>query len=111
MVLLIADDGYVKTKWREERIWIEAIEKEGKAILEWNEKWGFLADYDMKGEIKEQKELPEKISVYSDSVPSSSGQTYGHRLETDVAKQMADMQKALSSTYRRQKNNALICYD
>ncbi len=42
-----ADDGYVKTKWREERIWIEAIDKEGKAILEWNEKWGFLADYDM----------------------------------------------------------------
>lgn len=42
-----ADDGYVKTKWRQERIWIEAVEKEGKAILEWNEKWGFLADYDL----------------------------------------------------------------
>ena len=47
-ILYLADDGYVKTKWREERIWIESIEKEGKCILEWDDKWGFLADYDLK---------------------------------------------------------------
>jgi hypothetical protein len=45
---LTADDGYVKTKWRQERIWIEAVEREGKSLLEWNEKWSFLADYDQK---------------------------------------------------------------
>ena len=36
------------TKWRKERIWIEAIEREQKSIQEWNEKWGFLAEYDQK---------------------------------------------------------------
>ena len=44
----IADDGYVSTKWRQERIWIEAVEKESKAIQEWAEKWSFLTDYDQK---------------------------------------------------------------
>lgn len=36
------------TKWRQERIWIEAIEKEGKALQEWEDKWSYLADYDQK---------------------------------------------------------------
>jgi hypothetical protein len=36
------------TKWRQERIWIEAIDREAKSIQEWNEKWSFLAEYDQK---------------------------------------------------------------
>ena len=36
------------TKWRQECIWIEAVEKEKKAIQNWNDKWAFLADYDSK---------------------------------------------------------------
>lgn len=36
------------TKWRQERIWIEAIDREAKSIQDWNEKWAFIADYDQK---------------------------------------------------------------
>ena len=50
-----ADDGYSKTKWRQERIWIEAVEKEGKSIQEWAEKWAFLTDYDQKVIHREAK--------------------------------------------------------
>lgn len=42
------ETGYSMTKWRNERIWIEAIERERKSLQEWNEKWGFLAEYDQK---------------------------------------------------------------
>lgn len=70
----------------------------------------FVCFFFVKGEIKVKEPLPEKISVYSENVPASSGQTYGHRLNTETAKQMEIMQAALSSTYRRQKNSALIHY-
>jgi hypothetical protein len=40
------DDPKAISKWTKERIWTEAIEREGKSIKEWEEKYSFLAEYD-----------------------------------------------------------------
>ena len=56
---LKADIGYGKTKWRQERIWVESVDRENKAVKEWQEKWSFMADYDPK-----VIELHEIMSVY-----------------------------------------------
>ncbi|CAF0709036.1 unnamed protein product [Brachionus calyciflorus] len=105
-----ADDGYVMTKWRQERIWTEAIEKEGKSLQEWEEKWSYLAEYDPKGNIKEREKLPEKVNMFSEKLPSSCGHEYGHRLESGEAKLITTMESNLSTNYKKRRNNALICY-
>ena len=43
--------------------------------------------------LKLKEEIPEKVSLFSDKAPSSSGQIYGHRLLTEEAKQMAQMEQ------------------
>lgn len=48
LCLFTADIGYGKTKWRQERIWVESVDRENKAVKEWQEKWSFMADYDPK---------------------------------------------------------------
>ncbi|RNA11257.1 hypothetical protein BpHYR1_005917 [Brachionus plicatilis] len=105
-----ADDGYVMTKWRQERIWIEAIEKEGKSLQEWEEKWSYLADYDQKGNIKEREKLPERVNMFSEKSPSSGGHEYGHRLDSEEAKLITTMESNLSTSFKKKRNNALICY-
>ncbi len=65
----------------------------------------------LKGNVKVKEPMPEKISLFSDTMPVTCGKAYGHRLNTEAAKQMEEMQKMLSNPYRRRKNNALICYD
>lgn len=110
-ISFLADDGYVMTKWRQERIWIEGVEKESKSIKEWEDKWSFLAEYDQKGNVKEKEKLPERATVFSDKLPSTCGQVYGHRLETEEGKLITTMDSALSMGHKRRRNNALICYD
>jgi hypothetical protein len=41
-------DGYPMSKWRKERIWIEAVEGEAKSVKKWDENWSFTLDYDSK---------------------------------------------------------------
>ena len=55
--------------------------------------------------------MPEKVSLFSDKMPSSCGQIYGHRLQTEEAKQMAIMEQNLSANYRKRRSKDLICYD
>ena len=55
--------------------------------------------------------IPEKVSVFSDKLSSSCGHSIGHRLNTEEAKQIADIENAISRTYKRRRNNDLICYD
>lgn len=33
---------------RQEKIWVEACDRENKCAIDWQEKWSFLADYDPK---------------------------------------------------------------
>ncbi len=40
------DDPKAVSKWTQERIWIEAIDRETKSIKEWEDKYSFLAEYD-----------------------------------------------------------------
>ena len=41
-------EGYPMSKWRQEQIWIEAVDNETKALKNWNEHWSFTVDYDQR---------------------------------------------------------------
>jgi len=105
-----ADDGYARTQVRQERIWVEAVDRENKSMQEWQTKWSFLAEYDPKGNPKVKEPLPTKLAFFSDKLPSCSGHTYGYLLNTPAAKQMESMQRALAVTTKRRKNVDLINY-
>ena len=109
------------------------MDRENKAVKEWQEKWSFIADYDpkvssspthllapsafshavgfLKGNLKEKKKMPERVNMYSDKLPSSCGHQYGHRIYTQEAQQITAMESSLAQNYRKRRNNDLICYD
>ena len=62
------------------------------------------------GNIKQKPVLPTKLAFFSDKLPSCSGHTYGYLLNTEPAKQMETMQRALSITTKRRKNLDLLNY-
>jgi hypothetical protein len=49
--------------------------------------------------------------MFSETVPNTCGQVYGSRVGTDIGLQMASMQSALSVTFKKRRNNDLVCYD
>jgi hypothetical protein len=49
--------------------------------------------------------------MFSETLPSSSGHAYGNRLNTNEAQKIVNMEKAISISHRKRRNNGLICYD
>merc|ERR1711936_1388577 len=41
-------------------IWKQSVHAERRCLKNWEDDWGFITDYDAKGNIKEKEELPEK---------------------------------------------------
>jgi hypothetical protein len=61
--------------------------------------------------VKEKQKLPEKVNMFSDIMPSTAGHVYGNRLNTSEALTISQMEKAISGSFRKRKNNELVCYD
>ena len=68
----LADSGYARTKVRQERIWVEAVDRENKAAVEWQDRWSFLADYDPKVRIFHYRNLIIKKTLMSQFDKSKS---------------------------------------
>ncbi len=64
-----------------------------------------------KGNVKVKEPLPSKVNMFSETMPSSSGHAYGNRLNSNEAQKIVSMEKAISTSYRKRRNNELICYD
>ena len=73
------------------------------------ENWGFLKDYDLKGRFKPPKELPDKVSVFSDKVPNTTSRQFGHRVKSAPARTMQKFERL--TNYRVKTNKELLCYD
>ncbi len=121
-----ADDCYVLHKWRKERLWIERINAEEKGRKDWDENWAFLADYDQKvnshcfiyffltkcstknmlnkGNLKEKKVLPERVNMYTETIPSSCGHDYGFRLNTNTGLHMQNLQNKFNAEHKLRRN-------
>ncbi|XP_041470809.1 uncharacterized protein C2orf50-like isoform X1 [Lytechinus variegatus] len=95
----------------EDKTWRETVGREKKGQIRWDEGWGFLRDFDQKGNPKVKPEPPENLTLFSESVPNTSNQRFGHRQKTGAAKAMVDLQHRLSTTNRKKHHKELVCYD
>jgi hypothetical protein len=55
--------------------------------------------------------MPERVNMFSESMPSSWGHEYGSRLGTELGTQMTIMQNSFNLEHKKRKVNDLICYD
>ncbi|XP_021355915.1 uncharacterized protein C2orf50-like isoform X3 [Mizuhopecten yessoensis] len=102
----------------QDRIWKQAVGKEEMCLKNWNDNWGFLTEFDAKGEgitmagnHKEPEPLPEKMSIFSDEVPNTNSGNYGSRVNSDVGATMQQLEFKFYSGKRRKKmGNDLVCY-
>ncbi|XP_051831380.1 uncharacterized protein C2orf50 homolog [Antechinus flavipes] len=75
----------------QDNLWRELLEAELRSNKRWVENWSFLKDYDQMGNKKEHPKLPEYISLFSDTVPSTTNQVIGSRVNTELGKKIASM--------------------
>ncbi|XP_060586687.1 uncharacterized protein C2orf50-like isoform X2 [Ruditapes philippinarum] len=101
----------------QDTIWKQAVGTERRCLKNWEESWGFLAEFDAqilagsKGNVKEPEPLPEKSTQFSDHVPNTNSGNYGNRVNTDIGTAMAKMEHQFYSDRRRRKlGGDMICY-
>ncbi|KAK3088595.1 hypothetical protein FSP39_021111 [Pinctada imbricata] len=94
-----------------DRIWKQSVDKEGRCLKNWEESWGFLTEYDAKGNKKEREELPENTTVFSDTVPNTNSGNYGNRVTSEVGITMQKLENQFFGGQRKRKlGNDLVCY-
>lgn len=77
----------------------------------WETQWGFVLELDPKGDPKPRKELPEKVSLYSNSLPNTDGTSYGSRLNTDCGRRIQNLEtRFYSANKKRKMGSDLICF-
>ncbi|KAK0066360.1 hypothetical protein Bpfe_004481 [Biomphalaria pfeifferi] len=92
-------------------IWKENVHAEQRCLKNWENNWGFLTEYDAKGNVKEKVELPEKSNMFSDNVPNTNSGNYGSRLDKDSGKAMQSLEfKFFSESRRKKLPEEMICY-
>lgn len=95
----------------QDTIWKQAVGGERRCLKNWEENWGFLADFDAQGKPKDPEPLPEKCSRFSENVPNTNSGNYGNRVKTDLGTAMAKMEYQFYSGGRRKKmGKDMICY-
>ncbi|ESP03413.1 hypothetical protein LOTGIDRAFT_199259 [Lottia gigantea] len=99
-------DGVTQNK-----IWTENVQSEKRCRKNWSHDWGYLTDYDARGNLKQKEEMPEKVALYSDNVPNTNSAMYGNRINTDLGQKMQAMEfKFYAEKRRRKMGKDLICY-
>lgn len=92
-------------------IWKQSVHSERRCLKNWEDDWGFLTDYDAKGNIKEKEELPEKSNMFSDNIPNTNSGNYGNRVNTETGKTMQSLEFKFFAEGRRKKlPKEMICY-
>ncbi|CAI9729110.1 Hypothetical predicted protein [Octopus vulgaris] len=76
-------------------------------VLEKN--WGFLAKFDSKGMLKTEKELPDKLNMFSNTLPNTSSGSYGAKLESPVGRQILNLEFKFYGNLRRKRTEDLLC--
>ncbi|PAA63451.1 hypothetical protein BOX15_Mlig032332g3 [Macrostomum lignano] len=95
----------------QDKIWRQFLENEQRLDKQWEQNWGFICEFDPKGNPKTKKVLPEEASVYSEKVPNTDAGNYGNRLATEAGQRVAQMQAKFETQNRRSKpDKDIICY-
>ncbi|KAG7248437.1 hypothetical protein CRUP_025621 [Coryphaenoides rupestris] len=73
---------------KQDQIWREYVQTEMRGVREWEKNWSFLKNYDQLGRPRAKEPLPTYVSLFSDQVPSTTGQMLGSRMSTPLAREM-----------------------
>uniref|UniRef100_A0A8C3WZ80 Ciliary microtubule inner protein 5 n=1 Tax=Catagonus wagneri TaxID=51154 RepID=A0A8C3WZ80_9CETA len=71
---------------QQDQLWRELLEAERRSQRRWAQKWSFLKDYDSTDNEKEPVKLPECVPLFSDTVPRSTNQAMGSRVDTPLGR-------------------------
>ncbi|XP_043845819.1 uncharacterized protein C2orf50 homolog [Dromiciops gliroides] len=87
----------------QDNLWRELLEAELRSNKRWIENWSFLKDYDPLGNKKKHPKLPEHISLFSGTVPSTANQVIGSKVNTELGKKIASMDFFFAEGNRKKK--------
>ncbi|XP_045835682.1 uncharacterized protein C2orf50 homolog [Meles meles] len=91
---------------RQDQLWRELVEAERRSQQRWAQYWSFLKDHDPLGNRKEPVQLPEHVSLFSDTVPNSASQVVGSRLNTPLGQTLVGMDFFCVGGVRKKKLEA-----
>lgn len=94
----------------QDKIWREYLSSERQIVKDWETNWGFLTKFDGKGEIKTEKELPEKLNMFSEEVPNTSSGAYGAHVESHLGQRLQNLEFQFYGHMRRKRTTDLVCY-
>lgn len=96
---------------KQDTIWKESVGGEKRCLKNWEHDWGFLTDFDSKGNQIDREPLPEKASIFSSDMPNTNSGNYGSRVTTNLGQQMQNLEfKFYAEKRRRKLGNDLVCY-
>ncbi|KAB1266999.1 uncharacterized protein Cadr_000017772 [Camelus dromedarius] len=88
---------------QQDQLWRELLEAERRSQRCWAQNWSFLKDYDPMGNKKEPVQLPEYVPLFSDTVPNSTSQVVGSRVDTPLGKALVGMDFFFVEGVRKKK--------
>ncbi|XP_011820673.1 PREDICTED: uncharacterized protein C2orf50 homolog [Mandrillus leucophaeus] len=88
---------------QQDQLWRELLEAERRGQRRWVQNWSFLKDYDSMGNKKEPEKLPDHVPLFSDTVPSSTNQVVGSRLDTPLGQTLIRMDFFFTEGARKKK--------
>lgn len=97
---------------KEDILWRQCVSKEEKAVSKWEDEWGFLVEYDSKGNAVTPEQLPEYQSRFaSGPVPKTVAGVYGSRTHSTNTQNMLSLERALAAPNRKKKlDREMVCY-
>jgi len=103
-------DGAINP-WDEAQIWIESVQKEKTTLKQWEQMYGFMADFDQKGNLKIRKHTLENTTRFSETIPNSRGHDYGWRLQSEIGQEIKNLQIKFNEQYRKRVPTEALGYD
>ncbi|XP_057596600.1 uncharacterized protein C2orf50 homolog [Hippopotamus amphibius kiboko] len=88
---------------QQDQLWRECLEAERRSQRRWAQNWSFLKDYDPMGNKKELVKLPEYVPLFSDTVPNSTNQAVGSRVDTPLGKTLISLDFFFVEGVRKKK--------
>ncbi|KAM4804562.1 ciliary microtubule inner protein 5 [Urocitellus parryii] len=88
---------------QQDQLWRELVEAEGRGRRRWAENWSFLKDYDPMGNKKEPEKLPDYVPLFADTLPNSTNQVVGSRVDTPLGRTLIRMDFSFTEGVRKKK--------
>ncbi|CAF1291046.1 unnamed protein product [Rotaria sordida] len=97
--------------WTLAQLWIENISKETSIRKNWEHMYGWMADYDSKGNFNPSKRTLENTTRFSNTIPNSRGRDYGWQLQNPLGKEIENLQTRYNNQHKKRVRTEVLGYD